>query len=69
MAGWYAVLEQCFRYPLSKTLTALDKERYTIPDIQRGRDPVEYVETIAALCKNVEAAKPDSAKLAAHTCV
>lgn len=56
---WCALLEMRFHDLPGKSLAALEQERYTIQDVRRRRDPVDYVQSIVLLGRNAGTATTD----------
>lgn len=56
---WCSLLERRFRDPPGKSLAVLERERYTIQDVRRQRDPTDYVQSIVLLGRNAGTATTD----------
>ena len=46
---WCDLLEQRFRDPPSRSLAALEQERYTVTDVRKRREPAKYVQSVVLL--------------------
>lgn len=53
------MLEQRFRDSRDKSLITLGKQTYTIQDVQRGRNPVDYVKSKVLLNRSLETTRHD----------
>ena len=54
--SWCDALEERFRDPPGKSLTLLEKIRYTVKDVRNRRDPADYVASIVVNGKNASIA-------------
>ena len=60
---WCKALETRFRDPPSRALAMLESLRYTINDVRRRKDPINYIQNVVLHRKNAEIATDDRSQV------
>ena len=60
---WCRALENRFRDPPGKALSALEATRFTVQDVRRGRDPIDYIQDIVTNSRNAGLATSEYARV------
>ena len=60
---WCRALETRFRDPPGKALAALESTRFTVQDVRRGRDPIDYIQDIVTNSRNAGLATSEYARV------
>lgn len=60
---WCRALETRFRDPPGKALAALEATRFTVQDVRRGRDPIDYIQDIVTNSRNAGLATSEYARV------